>query len=259
MSEPLTTTNQPEHPDADIQPFEFDFGPVGLGDAVPVFDQDLAETHEEFIAQTLSWCTEVFQSSRARFIRPIDNGAWVVYTRHKENGSVLAHLADQAEIAMAYTVGLSKQPLVVSRPRISKSDGSGLRPIALKSYLGIPLVCQDRLIGVIEFAGDIRPDMDAALYSASNRLANVSERLLFDPGLRRRKQPITLDTTVILAGGVWSRGNIVIQPEEMRFLAAITHSMSVAAIAETSEIDPDRALSLTNELLERGLLAVTTS
>ena len=71
MSKPLTT-NLPEPPDAGIQPFEFDFGPTELDDAMPAFDQDLAETQEEFIAQTLNWCAELFGASRARFIRPLE-------------------------------------------------------------------------------------------------------------------------------------------------------------------------------------------
>jgi GAF domain-containing protein len=252
MSKPLTT-NLPEPPEAEIQPFEFAFGPADLGETMPDFDQDLAETQEEFIAQTLNWCAELFGASRARFIRPLESGAWTVYTR--QHDAVLTHMADQAEIAMAYTVGLSRQPLVVNRPRISKIDGSGLRPIALKSYLGIPIVCQDRLIGVIEFAGDVRPDMESAIYSAAPRLANVGERLLFDPGLRRKRGTLTPDTSVSISGGVWARGNVVISPEEMTFLAAITGPMSLAEIATTTGLSTDDALTLADELIERGLIA----
>ncbi|HYI14969.1 MAG TPA: GAF domain-containing protein [Thermomicrobiales bacterium] len=251
MSKPLTT-NLPGPPELEIQPFEFAFGPTDLGDALPAFDQDLAETQEEFIAQTLNWCAELFGASRARFIRPLDSGTWIVYTR--QNDSVLTHMADQAEIAMAYTVGLSRQPLVVTRPRISKIDGSGLRPIALKSYLGIPIVCQDRLIGVVEFAGDVRPDMESALYSAAPRLANVGQRLLFDPGLRRKRGAITPDTSVALSSGVWARGNIVITPEEMTFLAAITGPMPLATIATAANLDTGRTLTVADELIERGLI-----
>ncbi len=263
MSKPLattstpTTTNLPESPGADIQPFEFGSGTTGLGDAMPHFDQDLAETQEEFIAQTLAWSAELFGAPRARFIRPLESGAWIVYTRQKD--SILTHMADYAEIAMAYTVGLSKQPLVVTRPRIARIDGSGLRPIALKSYLGIPIVCQDRLIGVIEFAGDVRPDMDAALYSAAPRLANVGERLLFDPGLQRRRAPIAPDTSVTLAGAVWARGDIVLNPEELLFLSVITGPTTVAAITSAANLDPDRAIAMANELIDRGLIVVCSN
>jgi len=264
MSEPLattttTTTNSPGPPDADIQPFEFAFRPTGLGDALPSFDQHLATTQEEFIAQTLAWCSELFGASRARFIRPLESGAWVVYTLQKEKESILTHMADEAEIAMAYTVGLSKQPLVVSRPRIARIDGSGLRPIALKSYLGIPIVCQDRLVGVIEFAGDVRPDMESALYSAAPRLANVGERLLFDPGLQRRRAALAPDTSVTLAGAVWARGDIVLNPEELLFLSVITGPTTVAAITSAANLDPDRAIAMANELIDRGLIAVSSS
>ncbi len=251
MSKPLTT-NLPEPPEAEIQPFEFAFGPTHLGDAMPAFDQDLAETQEEFIAQTLNWCAELFGASRARFIRPLETGAWIIYTR--QSGSVLTHMADQAEIAMAYTVGLSRQPLIVTRPRISKIDGSGLRPIALKSYLGIPIVCQDRLIGVIEFAGDVRSDMESALYSAASRLANVGERLLFDPGLRRKRGAIAAETSVVLSGGVWARGDIIISPEEFTFLAAISCPTTIADIAAAAGLDTDRAISMADDLIERGLI-----
>lgn len=251
MSNPLMT-NLPEPPEAEIQPFEFTDGPADLGDAMPAFDQNLAETQEEFIAQTLNWCAELFGANRARFIRPLESGAWIVYTR--QNGAVLTHMADRAEIAMAYTVGLSKQPLVVTRPRVSKIDGSGLRPIALKSYIGIPIVCQDRLIGIIEFAGDVRSDMESALYSAAPRLANVGERLLFDPGLRRKRGTITPETIVVLSSGIWARGDIVITPEEFTYLALITGQMTVAAIAAAASLDLDQALTIADNLIERGLI-----
>jgi GAF domain-containing protein len=255
MSKPLTT-NPPEPPDAGLQPFEIEFGPTGPDDALPAFDQRHARTQGEFIAQTLEWCSELFGASRARFIRPLESGAWVVYTRQKDKPSVLTHMADQAEIAMAYMVGLGKQPLVVTRPRISNNDGSGLRPIALKGYLGIPIVCQDRLIGVIEFAGDIRPDMESALYSAAPRLANVGERLLFDPGLHHRREPVTPNTRVVLAGSVWSRGDVVISPEEMSFLSVIAGPTTIAALTTAANLDLDRALAFANELIERGLIAI---
>jgi hypothetical protein len=254
MSKPLTT-NLPEPPDADLQPFEFNDGPAGLSEAIPAFDQDRAETREEFITQTLNWCAELFGATRARFIRPLESGAWIVYTRQKDAASILTHMADQAEVAMAYTVGLGRQPLVVNRPRIARIDGSGLRPIALKTYLGIPVVCQDRLVGVVEFAGDVRTDVEAALYSAMPRLASAGERLLFDPGLDRRST-ITSETRITLAGAVWARGDIVITAEEMTFLSAVTGPKTVAAVASVTDLDSDRAIALATDLTERGLIAI---
>jgi GAF domain-containing protein len=253
MSKPLTT-NLSDSPDADIQPFEFDYVPATLDEAMPAFDQNLAETQEEFIAQTLNWCGELFGASRARFIRPLESGAWIVYTRQQE--SVLTHMADQAEIAMAYTVGLSRQPLIVTRPRISRIDGSGLRPIALKSYLGIPIVCQDRLVGVIEFAGDVRSDMEAALYSASARLLNAGERLLFDPGLQRHRNEPTPEMRVVLSGGIWARGDVTIHPREMPFLAAISGHSTIAELATATGIGTEQAITIAGELIERGLIEV---
>jgi GAF domain-containing protein len=258
MTKPVTT-NLPEPPDADLQPFEFTESPAGLAEVVPAFDQSLAGTEEEFIAQTLGWCAELFGASRARFIRPLESGNWVVYTRQQGRDGVLTHMADQAEIAMAYTVGLSKQSLVVTRPRISHIDGSGLRPIALKSYLGIPIVCQDRLVGVVEFSGEVRPDMESALYSAAPRLANVGERLLFDPALRRHRGKLTPDSSVALAGGVHARGAIQITAEELGFLSAINGPTTLATIASSSGIAIERATTLAGELRERGLISICSN
>lgn len=255
MSDPLTT-NPPDSPDAEIQPFEFPLGPLDLGDTLPDHDQQQARTREELIAQTLGWCADLFGASRARFIRPMPSGDWVIYTRQQE--SVLTHMADWAEIAMAYTVGLSRQPIVVNRPRISRIDGSGLRPIALKTYLGIPVICQDRLVGVVEFAGDVRPDIDSALYSAMPRLANAGERLIFDPGLERRPQAIGPDTRISLTAAVWSRGDITITPEELSLLAAITGPTTVASAASIANLDIERAIELASGMLNRGLVQIGT-
>lgn len=208
---------------------------------------------DAFIADTLDWCSEVFRSNRARFISPTGAGSWIVYTRR--DGTLTTHQADYAEAAMARTVGLARHPLVVSRPRVTRPGTTDLRPISVHGYLGIPLICQDRLAGVIECAGEVRPDMEAALLSALPRLEQAGARLLYDPALAERPS-VTPETTCDLSSGVWSTGGIDIAPEELAFLAAISGPTTIAAAAEAASLDPITALTLAESLLQRGLLEI---
>lgn len=223
---------------------------------LPPMDEHVAATQDEFIAETLAWCAEMFGTTRVRFIRPLETGGWRVYTRQRD--AVITHPADYAEVAMAYTVGLGKQPLLVTRPRISRIDGSGLRPIALTSYLGIPIVVQDRLIGVIEFAGEVRSDTETALYMALPRLINAGARMLYDPKLTQRPE-IALETVLSLDAAIWTTGDIALSPDDLRFLAQINGSRAVVDVADASGVSHERAVELASELALRGLVSVRTA
>jgi GAF domain-containing protein len=206
------------------------------------------------IAETLDWCASHFGTARARFLRPLASGGWSVFTR--QHDTLAQHDADEAEAAMAWNVGLSRQPLLVTRPRVSHLDGSGLRPIALTSYLGIPVVVQDRLVGVVECAGDVRSDIESALYTALPRLARFGSRLLYDPALQPRPA-ITPETIITANSEVWSSAPLTLTASELSLLMALDGTLSAATVAEAAGLDTDRALSLIETLLERGLVAVS--
>lgn len=221
-----------------------------------VHDSRAADAQRAYIAETLDWCAELFGTSRARFIRPLASGRWYVYTRQRD--TLTTHTADFAEGAMAYAVGLGRQPLVVTRPRVSNPDGSNLRPIALTSYLGIPIVVQDRLVGVIECAGDVRPDVDVALFSAMPRLTQVGMRLLFDPSLQARPAA-SPESSLALTSEVWSATEITLTAEEMTFLAAVDADATVATVAVAVGIDLQDAVALAASLAQRGLITISAA
>ena len=228
--------------------------PSGTTDViVRSLDAVLWAKQEAFISETLTWCADLFQTTRARFIRPLDVGTWIVYTRQKD--TVTTHAADYAEIAMAYTVGLGRQPLAVTRPRISRADGGGLRPIALTSYLGIPVVCQDRLVGVVEFAGEVRADFEMALHEALPRLHSAGQRLLFDPALNARNE-VTPETFCTLDAFVWTSNSVSMTGEEFAFVSQIIGPTTVFDAAFAADLDVEIAVGLARGLAERGVLAV---
>jgi GAF domain-containing protein len=216
-------------------------------------DEHMAATRAEFIAATLTWCAGLFGVTRVRFVCQSDAGDWRVYTWQRE--TVVTHAADYAEIAMVYMVGLGRQPLLVGRPRISRSDGSGLRPIAITSYLGIPIVVQDRLVGVVELAGDVGTEVETTLHSAVPRLTNAGARLLYDPRLTLRPR-ITADSTLVLDAATWTTDEIRLTPEELSLLERVIGPTTITAIADAAGIAPSRAVELAVDLAQRGLVAV---
>jgi hypothetical protein len=216
-------------------------------------DLFLSGRQDTFIAETLAWCCDLFGASHARFIRPMDDDQWIVYTRHKQ--TLITHVADWAEVAMAYTVGLGRHPFIARKPRISLSDGSNLRPIALASYVAIPVICQDRLVGVIEFAGEVRQDIESALASALPRLSEAAERMLFDPALNQRRHA-TATSRLALDSAIWPAGSVSLTSEELRLLALIDGQRTLNTIADTANVAIDQAVTLASNLAERGLVEV---
>jgi hypothetical protein len=216
-------------------------------------DLFLSGRQDAYIAETLTWCCDLFGASHARFIRPMDDDQWIVYTRHKQ--TLISHVADWAEVAMAYTVGLGRHPFIARKPRISLADGSSLRPIALASYVAIPVICQDRLVGVIEFAGEVRQDIEAALASALPRLSEAAERLIFDPALNQRRHA-TASSRLALDSAVWSSGSVTLSSEELRLLSVIDGRRTVEVIANITGIEIDHAIDLAARFTERGLVEV---
>jgi GAF domain-containing protein len=216
-------------------------------------EADPASTQEGFIVETLAWCAEVFQARRVRFLRPRDAHGWTVYTRYGD--SLSTHEADYAEAAMARTVGLGRQPLVVTRPRVSRPGTDNLRPISVSSYLGIPLICQDQLAGVIECAGGETSAVEAALRSALPHLDLAGQRLLFDPALRGVPE-VTAGTQCVLGGGVRLGGTVTLSADELAFVSAIDGATTVAVAAAAASLTVDAARAMATSLIARGLLEV---
>lgn len=215
-----------------------------------------ARLQDHFIAELLDWCADLFRSNRARFVRPTDTGSWVVYTR--QNGSLSTHVADFAEAAMAHTVGLGRQPLIVSRPRVTRVGATDLRPISTGSYLGIPLICQDRLAGVIECAGDARPDIEFVLHSAMPRLDQSGARLLHDPALLARPV-VTPESVCSLTSAFWTTNGVSLTPVDFALLSIIDGSTTLDDAATLLDLDLESACEIAQSLVETGLLAVTSS
>jgi GAF domain-containing protein len=212
-----------------------------------------ANTEAELVAQTLAWCAALFGVESARMVRPLPAGRWAIVT-WRRNG-VLAYAADHAEVSMAWLVGLNRAPLVVNRPRVAQLDGGNMRPISTKTYVGLPLMCQDQLIGVIEVAGDLKIDIDSAVQRAQPRLALVAQRIVHDPLLR--PAPLVMpETRCALDGGMAFGGDIVLTPDEQRFLSALRGVMSVAAASAAAGLEVRDALPIAAGLVARGLVAI---
>ena len=212
-----------------------------------------ANTEAELVAQTLAWCATLFGVDSARMVRPLPFGRWAVVTWRRDG--VLAYAADYAEVSMAWLVGLNRAPLVVSRPRVAQPDGSNVRPISTKTYVGLPLLCQDQLVGIIEVAGDLKVDVDATVPRALPRLALVAQRIVHDPLLRLA--PLVMPETVCqLDGGVAFGGEIVLSVNERRFVAAVSGALNVTSISAAAGLELRDALPIAAGLLARGLLSI---
>jgi hypothetical protein len=214
----------------------------------PVSDQ-------RFVAETLEWIAGQLGAKRARFVRLLPSGVWIVQT--VVQGKIVAQPADRAEIAMAWAASLSREPYSASRPRVTTLDGSGIRPIAVTSYIAIPVLCQEGLAGVIEAAGDLRPDAERIARNASGRLSEFAVRLMFDPGLRAAPR-ITMDTECEITSGLGSVNHIVLSSHEWTFVSCIRGTMHLSDILDATSFDEETVFELALGLVGRGLITLRT-
>ena len=211
-------------------------------------------TDQRYVAETLEWIASELGTERARFIRLLPTGVWIVQAIVQ--GKVVAQPADRAEIAMAWAVGLSREIYSASRPRVTTFDGSGVRPIAVTTYIAIPLLCQQGLAGVIEAAGELKPGAERIARAAEDRLRDFTTRLMFDPGLRTEPR-IGLDTECDITSGLSSTSFTQLSSSEWQFIGSLIGPRTLQEIGEELGWCEDRLVSIAKDLVGRGL--ITTS
>lgn len=216
-----------------------------------LLDVDLPRTTDDLIAEMLRRCLHLFDVHHARFVRPLDADAWLVHTRRGD--TMLTHVADHAEIAMAWMVGLGRQPLLVNRPRVSATDGTHLRPISARRYLGIPVVCQDRLVGVLEWSGDLSPSIEGTLFASLAWLKDIAERLVFDPALDVRGS-LTAETMCLPGQRILHGRSVDVQPDEWLLLLTLESGCTLAELSERLDTPLDALTPRAEALAQRGLL-----
>jgi hypothetical protein len=210
---------------------------------------------QRFVAETLEWMAAQLGTKRTRFVRLLPSGIWIVQT--VVQGKIVAQPADRAEIAMAWAVGLSREIYCASRPRVTTFDGSGIRPIAVTSYIAIPVLCQQGLSGVIEAAGELRPDAERVARAASGRLSEFATRLMFDPGLRAEPH-VTLETECEISAGLGSSSFVSISDAEWAFVSSISGPMKLGELAARSGLSEEQVLDIARALVARGLITLRT-
>ncbi len=212
-------------------------------------------TDQHFVATTLDWIGEELGAKRPRFVRLLPSGVWIVQTAVQ--GKIVAQAADRAEIAMAWSVGLSRDIYSASRPRVTTADGQGIRPIAVTTYIAIPVLCQQGVAGIIEAAGELKPGAERIAHAATGRLADFATRLMFDPGLRTEPR-ITPDTECDVAAGLNSENCNKLSDTEWEFVCTITETKTIAEIAEQLEWPEEQVIGVAKELVGRGMITVRT-
>jgi hypothetical protein len=210
----------------------------------------------DVIHEVLKLCASAFETDRARFIRQLSTGDWQVYSIQRD--FLRTHQADYAEISMAWAVGLSRIPARLSRPRVTQPDGEGIRPIAVTSYVGIPVLCRDHFVGVIELAGNVKGDLERTIERLSGPLERFGNRLTHDPSLRAT-QLIDLDVECWLDGGCWSSGSIDLDADEWALLAAMDCPAPLRRVVDRLPFTSERSIDVVRSLVARGVVSVRAS
>ena len=224
--------------------------------AIPQPRRDSSES--DLIHNMLARCARTFGTERARFIRQLPGSRWQVHAIQHQDGPLITHFADHAEIAMAWAVELSRFPMRVTRPRVTQPDGSGVRPIAVSSYFGIPVLCGDHFVGVIELAGNVSGELERALETLRVDLQMFGNRLTHDSSIRAT-QHVDPECECWLDGGYWSRSTCDVTSEEWRFLAQLGEPSQLQSVADRLSISGEEAVNLARALLGRGLVLVRAS
>ncbi|RIK43644.1 MAG: hypothetical protein DCC58_09325 [Chloroflexi bacterium] len=211
------------------------------------------ETESDLIAATLAWSARRFGAHAARFVRPTASGGWLVVTWM--NDAISVHPADAAEAAMAWMVALGRTHLLVGKPRVASLEDRGLRPIAARNYLGLPVICQDRVLGVIEVAGELRPDVAAAAAAAQDDINRFALRLGYDPSLQPL-QALAPESRVVLSSGAWIDPQVTVSADALRFAAALVGDATIEDVAASTGMCLDRCLDIARDLARLGLIDI---
>lgn len=207
----------------------------------------------DLILDILTRCATAFGTERARFLRQVHMAGWHVHTM--QHGALTTHTADYAEIAMAWMVGLSRFPIRVTRPRVTLPDGSGVRPIAVTSYFGIPVLCQDHFVGVIELAGNVKGDLERTLGLIADDLARFGERMTHDPAARPPAL-VDLDTECRLDGGCWYAGTVSLDNDQWSVVSALKEPLFVRDLIQQVPLEAERIVDVVHSLTSLGLISV---
>jgi hypothetical protein len=210
---------------------------------------------QRYVAEVLEWIASELGTKRARYVRLLPSGIWIVQT--VVQGKIVAQPADRAEIAMAWAVGLSRDIYSASRPRVMTADGDGIRPIAVTTYIAIPVLCQQGLAGVIEAAGELKPSAERIARASIDRLTEFATRLMFDPGLRSEPR-IGTDTECDIAAGLNSSSCTHLSPTEWEFVGTLMGPKTLGDIADELEWTEDQAIEMAKQLVARGMITVRT-
>jgi hypothetical protein len=215
-------------------------------------------TESDLILDILARCARTFGTERARFVRQLPGREWQVHAIQHQDGPLITHFADHAEIAMAWAVGLSRFPIRVTRPRVTLPDGTGVRPIAVSGYFGIPVLCGDHFVGVIELAGSVSGELERSLETLRADLRLFGNRLTHDSSIRVA-QHVDPEVECWLDGGCWFKPTCEVTSDEWRFLAQLGEPLQLQIVADRLAISGDQAVSLARSLLGKGLISVRAS
>lgn len=255
MEEPTTTTTSDERLASTPQPFSTTLLRSAVGTTTLLNRWGTPASDQRFVADTLDWIAAELGTKRARFVRLLPTGVWIVQT--VVQGKIVAQPADRAEIAMAWSVGLSRDIYSASRPRVTTADGQGIRPIAVTTYIAIPILCQQGIAGVVEAAGELKPGAERIAHAATERLTEFATRLMFDPSLRSGPR-ITSDTECDIAAGLNSSSCTQLSATEWEFIGTIMGAKTIAEIVEELGWEEERVIDVAKDLVGRGMITVRT-
>ena len=213
-------------------------------------------TDQRAVTDMLVWLSDELGTNRARFIRLLPTGVWIVQSLSQ--GKIVAQPADRAEIAMAWSVALSDEIYSATRPRVTTFDGDGVRPIAVTAYLAIPVVTRDGLAGVIEAAGELKAGAERIAKAVRERLATIASQLMFDPAMRTPPH-ISMTTECDIAATFSSAKSVSLSDREWDFVYALIEPKTLGAVAESMNLSEDQAIEMATSLVARGLISLQTS
>ena len=256
MEEPTTNNIADERLSSTPQPFSPNLVRPAGGTTTLRDRWGTPATDQHAVTDMLVWLSDELGTERARFIRLLPTGVWIVQSLAQ--GKIVAQPADRAEIAMAWSVALSEEIYSATRPRVTTFDGDGVRPIAVTAYLAIPVLTRDGLAGVIEAAGELKPGAERIARAVRERLVGLASQLTFDPAMKTPPR-ISMTTECDIAATFSSSRTVSLSDREWDFVYSLIEPKTLGAVAEALNLTEDQAIEMATSLVERGLVALQTS
>ena len=226
----------------------------------------VAEGIDRQIAMVLQHSIELTNARRATFFRPIARAKrWQTVTVLEDGGFHYGLIAPES-VPLAMLAATDREPVLIGPEHDARLPFAMPEDPGFTSYVAMPLVAADHLVGVLEIIdlgepkqlGRAVENLRATLDDLSQGLGNESLLETQGSATLPTRHDLTDETVLdlVLHPPVDEDATFTVSPDEWAILMHLDGERTVIGIARTARLPRDEVVHRAARLLERGLIRI---